>query len=147
MALIIEEGSFTDEDAVSFIEISYADNYHSLRANSFWNAATDINLKEAALIRAFDYLMTRNWRPGIFLNEVPDAIKKAQAEGALRELAVPGSLSPDRKRADFVKKKTIDIIETIYTDDARDSFEKIDAYIAPFLNIVRKKITRILYRG
>lgn len=51
-------------------------------------------------------------------NEVPQAVRNAQCEAALRELASPGSMLPDLSRGGMVRKKRVDILETEYEPGA-----------------------------
>lgn len=47
---------------------------------------------------------------------VPDAVVSATYEAALRELAAPGSLSPDFVAGQQVTKEKVDVIEVTYAD-------------------------------
>ena len=103
--------------------VSEADTYHSERGNTAW-AAADASAKEAALLRASEYVdgqyrnsfsgyrtqgrdQVREWpREWAYVwekwdwelipdDEVPREIKRATYEAALRELDEPGFLTPD----------------------------------------------------
>lgn len=104
------------EDANAYIDVAFADEYHAGRANAAWAAASvTIGEKRAAIVRATDYIESvfgarflgirkvgtqgLSWpRVGAWLDDalvtgVPDAVKRATAEYALRSLA--GPLEPD----------------------------------------------------
>jgi hypothetical protein len=116
MALTTTPG---DAAANSYVSLADANTYHTARANSAWTG-TDA-AKEAALIRATQWLDGRygdrwpgtrwklraqalDWprieaydRDGtdIDYDSIPPEVVAATCEAALRELATPGSLSPD----------------------------------------------------
>jgi len=134
MAIIVYDGTNL-EDANSFIEISEATTYHSNRGNTIW---TDVEKtdddREKALIRTFDYLCTLKYKTGVFYEGTPVAIKKAQAEGALRELETPGCLQPDLSKDDFITKKVYTgAIETTYASNARTVYQKLMVILKPYL--------------
>lgn len=57
MSIIVEDGT-GKIDANSYVDLSFADAYFTERANSVWQSYFD-NKKEAALIRATDYIEMR----------------------------------------------------------------------------------------
>lgn len=104
MALVVEDGSGL-ATADSYVSVEQATAYHAKRASAAWTSATDAQ-KEAALIRASDYVTafytfagsrtTTGQRlawPRLGIAGVPEAVKMATAELALRALA--GDLAPD----------------------------------------------------
>lgn len=112
MALIVEDGTGL-ADANAYIDVAYADNYFGLREIGDWSGDTPV--KEAAIIRATDYIGVRwgdkllgrklhasqaldfprqdLWYQGARVTGVPDNVKRATAEYALRALG--GELMPD----------------------------------------------------
>ncbi len=117
MALIVTPGS---QAADSYVTLADALSYHAARGNAAWAASSD-DLREPALRRATAWLDGRyhsRW-PGYPLNgraqaldwprgdavdrdgypidvaTIAPEIVAATCEAALRELASPGSLSPD----------------------------------------------------
>ena len=111
--LIVEDGTVV-ADANSYCSISFADSYHTLRANETWDGASEAE-KVSALIKASDYLSSR-WRfVGTRSDEdqtlewprddaedvngfeqednVPEVVKQTVAEYAVRSLSNP--LLPD----------------------------------------------------
>jgi hypothetical protein len=112
---------FTVEDgtgvvgANAYITVPYANDYHSGRANTAWAAAADDATRQAAIVRATDHIeqrygssflgyrllttqslhwpAARAWLDGVLLTGVPDLVRRACAEYALRALDAP--LVPD----------------------------------------------------
>ncbi|MDV3469013.1 DnaT-like ssDNA-binding protein [Stenotrophomonas sp. C3(2023)] len=73
-------------------------------------------------------------------NVVPDEVERATYEAALRELASPGSLSPDYVASEAVTKEKVGPIEVTYADAAaagqvpnRPVVPAIDEILAPLL--------------
>jgi hypothetical protein len=116
MALVVEDGTGI-ADANSYIEAAWADTYHADRGNTAW-ASAQATAKEQALIKATDYIETRFGdrfkgfpefidtpqglsfprlklydRYGQVITGIPDNLKKATAEYALR--ALEAELMPD----------------------------------------------------
>ena len=116
--------TFTVEDgtglagANSYASVSYANDYHDGRGNTLWthSSVTDSD-KEQALVRATDYIEKRfghkfrGWKEsstqalqwpridaednsGYLLPDIPDKLKQAVAEYALRSVSLH-ELSPD----------------------------------------------------
>jgi hypothetical protein len=57
MALILQNDTGTVTDANSYTDTTFADNYFLLRNNATWAAAT-VSDKEAAMVRAWQYMDT-----------------------------------------------------------------------------------------
>lgn len=153
--LIVEDGSIV-ADANSYIAYDYALAYHALRGNSAWAAASDAD-QQYAIIRAtqaVDSIYKGKWkgepteygtqelewpRSGVAVgsaniddNVIPAAIKKAVCEAALRELASPGSMTPDLDRGGEIKRVKADVVEVEYMDGANSTttFTAIDGLLA-----------------
>lgn len=121
MALTVEDGSGV-ADADTYIDLTYASAYHTKRGHTAW-AAASTGEQEIALVRATDYIETR-WgsrfkgypefaetpqalsfprvllrdRHGLLVEGVPENLKRAQAEYALR--ALEAALLPDPSVSD-----------------------------------------------
>lgn len=140
--------------------------YHTDRGNADWAAAASDALRTAALVRATTWLDAtygsrfpgvrtdgRNqelqWpRSGavdsedwsIPYDEVPIEVKRATFEAALRELAAPGSLSPDYVASERVKREKVGPLETEYVDsgggagDARPVLSIVDDLLFTLLS-------------
>jgi hypothetical protein len=115
MAFTVEDGTGV-AGANAYITISYADTYHAERGNAEWTG--DDTAKEQAIVRATDYIETR-WadkflgrveftdplqalsfprlylydRNGLLVTGIPELLKRATAEYALR--ALTSELLPD----------------------------------------------------
>ena len=153
--LIVEDGSIV-ADANSYIAYDYALAYHALRGNSAWAAASDAD-QQYAIIRAtqaIDSIYKGKWkgspteygtqelewpRSGVTVGStsigddtIPAAIKKAVCEAALRELASPGSMTPDLERGGEIKRVKADVVEVEYMDGANSTttFTAIDGLLA-----------------
>lgn len=115
-----------------------ADAYHEARGRSAWIAASDPD-RLAALLRGSDYVdqryvfrgtktggreQERAWpRTGVTTrdgdipaDEVPVEVEHAAYEAALRELASPGSLSPDFVPARQVVRQKVGPLERTFAD-------------------------------
>lgn len=153
--LIVEDGSIV-ADANSYVAYDYAVSYHALRGNSAWAAASDAD-QQYAIIRAtqaVDSVYKGKWkgnpteygtqelewpRSGVTVGStsidddvIPAAIKKAVCEAALRELASPGSMTPDLDRGGEIKRVKADVVEVEYMDGANSTttFTAIDGLLA-----------------
>lgn len=128
MPLIAEDGTGLPA-ANSYASLAFADDYHNLRQNSSWAAATT-QARESALVRATDYIETRfrarfmgvkeyrtqslSWPrnyvydlDGYEIDGVPKEIQHATCEYALRALTTP-VLAPDQSPdAGRVQSKTV----------------------------------------
>lgn len=158
MTLIVEDGSGLST-AESYLSVSDADSYHTNFGNVVWTGATA--LKEAALRRATQYLdgyyryqyrgvrtkqaQTLEWprydvvdASGYWVpsNALPNALKQATAEAALRELASPGSLQPDLARGGAIASEEVTAgpvsTKTSYRGDAaaRTIYSKLDELLS-----------------
>jgi hypothetical protein len=125
VALIVEDGTGV-ANANAYASLAFADSYHALRANKTWADAT-VAAKTGAIIRATDYVDQR-WRfvgqtteaiqalawprinaidvnGALHDDEVPEPVKKATAEYALR--ALERALLPDPSTDDGGKFVTL----------------------------------------
>ena len=154
MTLIVEDGSIVT-GAESYISVSDASNYHTVRGNTAWAALTTDALREAALRRATDYMRQayRSRWQGYKVNEdqaldwprydvvvegyaidsdiVPTEIKNACAELALKASAA--ELNPDLTQG--VLSEQVGSIQVTY-DKASPQFTRyraIDALLSPYL--------------
>jgi len=160
---IVETGTGAT-DANAFWDVASVDAYHSTRGNAAW--VGDNALKEAAIVRATAFLSVsyqwqgyklkgrpqalawprygavdrENWAIGP--NEIPIEIKYATAEVALRELIVPGSMSPDFVASEQVRRDKVGDLETEYLN-ANTSADGA----RPVLLIVRDLIGNLLRTG
>ena len=157
--LIVEDGSVV-ANANSYITYDYADSYHSLRGNTAWASGAVLD-KQYAIIRAtqaIDSLYKTKWkgeqsdygtqelewpRQGVYVNSteidddvIPTAIKKAVCEGALRELAESGVLTPDLDRGGEIKRVKADTVEVEYMEGANSSttLTAIDGLLADLVS-------------
>jgi hypothetical protein len=115
--------------------------YHTARGNAAWATSTD-PLRSAALVRASVWIdgnyglrfsgkksggrsQSRAWpRAGAVdaeCNEIPDdeipvEVLNATFEAALRELATPGSLSPDYVASERVTSEQVGDLKVTYSD-------------------------------
>lgn len=153
--LIVEDGSIV-ADANSYVTYDYALAYHALRGNSAWALGTVLN-QQYAIIRAtqaIDSIYKGKWkgtpteygtqelewpRSGVVVGVnalgndlIPNALKKAVCEAALRELANANSLTPDLERGGEIKRVKADTVEVEYMDGANSTttFTAIDGLLA-----------------
>lgn len=158
MALIVEDGT-GKTDAQSYVDLTYVNSYFAARAVGAWTGADAV--KEAAIIRAMDYLETHwqflgtkqypgnpqalEWpRVGIYdelgqeVTGIPDRLKRAVAEYAVRALAAPLAPDPLTNQTGQVKRKREKLgpieEETEYTG-------------APPANVISYPAADILLRG
>jgi len=131
MALTIDDGTF--EIGNSFVTSIETESYHETRGHSVW-VDGDNEEKEAALIRAFDFLSVQNWKSTAFASLVPVKIKQAQMIGALKELSDPGSLQPDVQTG--IKSDSIEgVFETKFFEEGPGTlFTAIENLIRPYIN-------------
>lgn len=113
MAFLVEDGTGI-AGATAYADIAFCDEYHADRGNDAWTAADA--MKQAAILKATDHverLYSRRWigcrgsegqglswprlyaydHDGYLLEGVPEALKRAVAEYALRALSA--TLIPD----------------------------------------------------
>ena len=147
MAIIIEDGTMP-VGANAFVSVAEADAYLSARNISSWpipasDLETDQNLtaKEAAIIRASDYLNTLSWSgtktdwnwpmswprkgvivPGVYAEYIPESIVPEQVKRACMELAAlfytGENLLAAVERGGRVASETVGPISTSYFEDA-----------------------------
>ena len=141
MSVVVEDGTGL-ETANSYISLADADTYHSDRGNATWAAAASDAIRNAALIKATQWLdgqyrsrwvgfrktddQALDWprydaydSDGYYLDSdsIPTRITYAQAEAALA--IVDGiELSPSLKRGGRIKRKKTGPLETEYFDGA-----------------------------
>lgn len=116
--------------------IAAAATYHSDRGNAAWAAAASDALRTAALVRgsfAIDAAYGERFRgtkpggqvlawprtdaeyaSGEAITGVPIEVEYAAYEAALRELASPGSMSPDVVTGKIKKRVKVDVVEVEY---------------------------------
>lgn len=130
-----------------------------------WNAALDLRL--AALTRASQYIDNRysgKWlgtrtdgrtqplawprtdAEDVEGNEIPDdevpvEVEHATYEAALRELASPGSLSPDYSSTSSqqVKRKRVDVIEIEYSENTQTA-----GNIRPIISVIDELLANLI---
>jgi hypothetical protein len=130
MALIVEDGTVI-EGANSYVAIADVTAYASAIGNTAWAAAAEA-AQEAAILRAMRYIegnyehrwkgLRRNrdqaltWpRADVFDQEgydvradhIPQLLKDAVCEAALREIASANSLNPDLSRGDLADSVSV----------------------------------------
>lgn len=68
-------------------------------------------------------------------NVIPQSLKEATAEAAIRELASPGSLTPDRVPSEQILQETVGPITTVFANvsDSRPIVTLIDEILAPLM--------------
>lgn len=149
MTITIDDGTFLVGN--SFVTIEEADAYHTDRLNSDWVAAEE-STKEAALIRAFDYLSVKNWLSTAFSDGIPIRVENAQCVAALKELQATGALQPDITPG--LKKKEIDgVISTEYFESSVAAggtiYTAVENMIEPYLatSAASSRRTITLVRG
>lgn len=132
MALIIDDGTL--ETGNTFATLDEADIYHGDRLTTDWIEKT-IPDKEAAMIRAFDYLKVLPWNDTAFALGVPDRVKEAQIKAAVKEVKEPGTLQQDQT-SNIKRKKIEGAIETEYFQAGKFSgtiHTDINALLQPYL--------------
>ncbi|MEN9060009.1 DnaT-like ssDNA-binding protein [Ponticoccus litoralis] len=164
MALTVETGAGLP-DADALVSLAYVDAHHEAQGNAGW--AGEDAAKEAAIRRASRYLSNSyRWQGyklraraqslawprsgvvddegnGIPSEEVPDEVKQACAEIALRELEAPGAMTPDYTPSERIKAEKFGPVSFEY-DMSRTDAESV----RPVLLIVRDLIGPLLsHRG
>lgn len=135
MTLIAEDGSGRG-DANAYADVAYADAYHGLRGHAAWAAAT-LAARAAALVKASDCLdavyrfrgerrhatQALAWprlgaedNVGVCLSGVPDAVRRACAELALKALSE--ELLPDERRGGRVISESLGPLSATYSPHA-----------------------------
>ncbi len=150
--------AFTPEDGTglsnsnTYADVAFADAYFSDRNNTTWSAASE-TLKQAALIRATDYLdgtfcfigtrktseQSLEWPRdnavdslGNDFAAVPTNLKRACAEYALRELSIRLSPDPVYDERGLQVRRTLDIVGSLESE-------------VEYLNTVQSPITNRKY--
>lgn len=141
--------------------------YHTARDNAAWSAAgvTDA-LRTASLVRASSWIDATygNRFPGkktegraqdlawprtgatdaegeeIADDEIPREIEQATFEAALRELATPGSLSPDYVASERVKQEKVGELAVTYADGAGSADD-----VKPVISIIDGILSSLLF--
>lgn len=162
MTLIVEDGSNVS-GANSYGSVADADAYHSARGNAAWTEASTSpdQGKTAALIRAtaaIDAKYRGRW-PGyrtsgrhqslewprtaaydiegnpIAGTEIPQEVKDATFEAALRELADAGSMMPDLERGGNITSLQAGSVAITYgaNAQARTTYTLIDGILSSLL--------------
>lgn len=166
MALIIEDGTMP-EGANAFVSVAEADAYLSARGLG-WplpesDVTPDANLaaKEAAIVRASDYLNTLAWRgakadwnwpmswprkganiPGSVDEFIPEDVVPTQVKRACMELAVlfygGEDLLAAQERGGRIASETVGPISTSYFDDASSEtfYPAVAGLIGDFLTAI-----------
>lgn len=160
MAFLVEDGTGLVV-ATSYIDVAYADSYHTDRQTTIWTSETDQAKKESALIRATQYIDAKygqffngnvlkveqgllwprvdaQYTNGQVIVGIPEVLKKATAELASRAIT-SSDLMPDINVVTHgpnvleVTEK-VDVIETrikYATATERTTGQIIDGY--PFI--------------
>ncbi len=161
MALIVEDGTGM-ATAESYLSVADADTFHTKFGNTAWSG--DTALKEGALRRATRYIdgiygqrwvglrnsqaQALDWpREYAYDSDqfivpngtVPQAVKNATAEAALRELLTPNGLSPDLERGGQVESEDV----TAGPVSVSTSY-KSDAPVRPILTVLNDLLHRIV---
>lgn len=154
MTLIVETGAVVPS-ANSYVSLADAAAFHTARGNTTWTGADAA--KEAAILRAMDYIEGMPWkgqktaytnplqwprlnvvdRSGFAVpaDSVPQGVVYALCAAALVELATPGALAPAMERGGMVKREKVDVIETEFMDGAPSS-TTYPAIMAPLKGLV-----------
>jgi len=148
MTLTIDDGTFATGN--TFLDLADIDDYHTARLSSPWVTETSDESKEAAIIRAFDYLSVQKWKIDAFESGIPSRVESALCVAANKELASPNVLQADQKNN--IKRERIEgAIETEYFSKDKQSttiFTEINNLIAPYIEapIYRATTQRTLVR-
>lgn len=169
MSLVVEDGS-GKANSDSYVTLESCDEYHANMGNSAWvvddEDADNIAARETAIRKATAFidrkyngrfrgrrqgasqaLMWPRWdavdEDGFVIEDVPDAVKYATCEAALR--AYQGTdLMPDMERGGAVIQETIGPISTTYAAGAPagTTFPAIDAILRRCLTLRGVSIVR-----
>ena len=161
MSLVVEDGS-GKSNANSYVTLESCDEYHASMGNSAWvvddEDADNIAARETAIRKATAFidrkyngrflgrrqvasqaLMWPRWNAidedGFVIEDVPDAVKYATCEAALR--AFQGTdLMPDMERGGAVIQETIGPISTTYAAGAPAGtrYDMIEGLLRPCLS-------------
>lgn len=163
MAFVVETGEVVP-GANSFVSLAEANSFHADRGNTAWSG--DDNVKEAALIKATDYIeqtYSHRWcgEPvyphqdlswprenvlGIASDEIPVKLKQAVCTLALEALTT--DLNPALARGGLVKREKVDVIEVEYMDGAGAETKRpaIDGLLRGLLSLssaINRKVVRV----
>ena len=139
MALIIEDGSIVS-GANSYVTISGANEYFTAYNDTRWLiGVSDVN-KEAAIMKGMRYIESLDWkgttvsgsqplqfprtgledRDGrdVATNVVPEVVKRAVYEAAVRSVSGPAPLQPDLERGGRVSAEQVGSISRAYSRSA-----------------------------
>jgi len=161
--LVVENGDGLP-NANTYLSVDEADAYHDMRANSAWDEA-ELPAKEAALVKATEHLDTRyyarwkGWRrkkdqalewprvdvwdeSGYIITDIPQRLKDATAEAALR--ALDEELAPDYGRESVVKRESVGPVSVEYRGDAPTSrrYPAVEHRLAGLLRPAGIKVVR-----
>jgi hypothetical protein len=154
MSLIVEVGGQSSD---SYCSVEEASAYAAKKGLAF--AASPIEPAEQALRRATawidatyrirfpgaatDVWQSLEWpRAGVVYRgeaydetKIPQQIKDATCEAAIREIAKPGILSPDRQRGGAIKEIQAGSVDITFADNApiETAFTAIDGLLSGFL--------------
>ena len=133
MALIIDDGTFTVGNTL--LSLEEVEAYHTSRLTAPWSTETSDELKEAAIIRAFDYFSIQKWIINAFDDGIPQRVLSAFCVAANKELSSTGILQADQQKN--IKRKRIEgAIETEYFDKNTLNgtiFTEINNLISPYI--------------
>ncbi|MFN4296794.1 MAG: DnaT-like ssDNA-binding protein [Brevundimonas sp.] len=106
---------------IDSVTVEQADAYAASRGRASWVSAPSEppTAKEAAIRRATDWMageFNSRWLVDFGPDDVPEPVRFAISEAAIRELAVPGSLAPDYVPAQRVLNRRVDVISITYAD-------------------------------
>lgn len=145
--MIVEDGTgLADADAL--IDVAYADAYHAARGNAWAGTTTE---KEQAIVKATDYMRTMAWIGSPLTDTqalpwprfgygIPDAIKRACAEYALRARA--SALEDDEAAGAAVVsetsrvgplEKSVTYSQQLSQRSNRRSYPTADRLLTPYL--------------
>lgn len=155
--LVVETGAAL-ADANTYCSLAYADTYHSERGNTAWPLLS-VGARKAALVRATDWLEQRyltSWagdpttdtqalawpraevlkpseRAYYLDDEMPDALRRATAELALR--ASTATLTPDQTAATVQREKVgpLEVEYSPYSNTGGVNYPVVQGLIAHLL--------------
>lgn len=164
--IVVEDGTGVS-GANSFVTEAEATTYCTLMGDTTWAAATSVNREAALaragrylnglswLGRKVSFSNSMCWPrrevpnpdypedsgtqddPYLAITTIPQQVKDAQCEAALRELATKDSLSPDLARGGAVQSEKVGDLEVTYAPGAARGtvMQAIDRLLTPFLTL------------
>lgn len=143
MAIVIDDGTFAVGN--SFVTLAESDTFSEDRNYTAWINGDEED-KNAALIRAFDYLSIQNWQSTTFDDGIPTKISQSQMLAAIRELESPGAMQPDISTG--IKSESLEgVSETEYFEGGTGTiFSAVENLISSYINRPGYK-TRIVRGG